>query len=84
MKHALFNCDQLLAMIATPWRHTVILRGRGIVGKVVSNLGLQHMCPSTGIELSRSGVGPKSVLTGNGNTPCVLGMGGWGNLATGL
>ncbi|RZI45375.1 phosphoglucosamine mutase [Candidatus Finniella inopinata] len=54
--------DQLLGLIATLWLEIGLLRGNGIVGTVMSNLGLESYLHSKGLTLHRSSVGDRFVL----------------------
>ncbi len=45
-KGEVLDGDQLLAMIATSWLEAGLLRGGGIVGTVMSNLGLDNYLKS--------------------------------------
>lgn len=54
--------DQLLALIATLWVQNGNLKGKGIVGTVMSNLGLERYLENLGLDLHRSPVGDRFVL----------------------
>jgi phosphoglucosamine mutase len=54
--------DQLLAVIAESWKEDGRLAKPGIVGTVMSNLGLERHLAGRGIELVRTPVGDRYVL----------------------
>jgi phosphoglucosamine mutase len=54
--------DQLLAVIAESWKEDARLARPGIVGTVMSNLGLERHLKEHGIELVRTPVGDRYVL----------------------
>jgi phosphoglucosamine mutase len=54
--------DQLLAVIAESWKEDERLAKPGIVGTVMSNLGLERHLNQQGIELIRTPVGDRYVL----------------------
>jgi phosphoglucosamine mutase len=54
--------DQLMAVIAESWREDGRLSKPGIVGTVMSNLGLERHLAALGIELKRTAVGDRYVL----------------------
>jgi phosphoglucosamine mutase len=54
--------DQLLAVIAESWKDDGRLQRPGIVGTVMSNLGLERHLASLGLELVRTPVGDRYVL----------------------
>ncbi|RED16077.1 phosphoglucosamine mutase [Parasphingopyxis lamellibrachiae] len=54
--------DQLMALIASDWKHRGKLEGDAIVATVMSNLGLEKFLESEGIALERSKVGDRYVL----------------------
>ena len=54
--------DQLLYIIATDRKRAGRLRG-GIVGTLMTNLGLEHACGSLGIPFQRAAVGDRYVLS---------------------
>jgi len=54
--------DQLMAVIAESWKEDDRLARPGIVGTVMSNLGLERHLASHGIELVRTPVGDRYVL----------------------
>jgi phosphoglucosamine mutase len=58
----LIDGDQLLAVIAESWRDDGLLAKPGIVGTVMSNLGLERRMQSLGLELVRTPVGDRYVL----------------------
>jgi phosphoglucosamine mutase len=54
--------DQLMAVIAESWREDGRLFKPGIVGTVMSNLGLERHLRTLGLELQRTAVGDRYVL----------------------
>jgi phosphoglucosamine mutase len=58
----LIDGDQVLAVIAESWRDDGRLAKPGIVGTVMSNLGLERHLSGIGIELVRTPVGDRYVL----------------------
>ena len=54
--------DQILALIAGSWQADGRLRGDGVVGTVMSNLGLQRHLEGLGLALVRTQVGDRYVL----------------------
>jgi phosphoglucosamine mutase len=54
--------DQLMAVIAESWKEDARLARPGIVGTVMSNLGLERHLKQKGIELVRTPVGDRYVL----------------------
>jgi phosphoglucosamine mutase len=58
----LLDGDQLMALIADSWRRAGRLRGGGIVGTVMSNLGLEHFLREIGLSLIRTQVGDRYVV----------------------
>lgn len=57
----LVDGDQIMALIATNWSKSSALKGRGVVGTVMSNLGLQHYLDNLGLKLERTQVGDRYV-----------------------
>ena len=58
----LIDGDQLMAVIAESWKEDARLAKPGIVGTVMSNLGLERHLKEQGIELVRTPVGDRYVL----------------------
>jgi phosphoglucosamine mutase len=58
----LVDGDQLMAVIAESWKEDGRLTKPGIVGTVMSNLGLERHLAERGIELVRTPVGDRYVL----------------------
>lgn len=58
----LIDGDQVLALIARSWLKSGNLRGGGIVGTVMSNIGLERHLKTLGLSLSRAPVGDRYVL----------------------
>ncbi|MCH8182006.1 MAG: phosphoglucosamine mutase [Proteobacteria bacterium] len=59
---ALLDGDQLMGMIATRWKKSGRLRGGGVIGTVMSNLGLQEYLSGIGLSLHRVAVGDRYVV----------------------
>jgi phosphoglucosamine mutase len=59
-KGELIDGDQILAMIAKYWKKKKILKG-GVVGTLMTNLGLENYFKSNGIKFSRANVGDRYV-----------------------
>ncbi|HSA80507.1 MAG TPA: phosphoglucosamine mutase, partial [Geminicoccaceae bacterium] len=58
----LIDGDQILALLAQSWRAHALLRGDGVVGTLMSNLGLERYLASRGITLHRAAVGDRYVV----------------------
>jgi phosphoglucosamine mutase len=58
----LVDGDQILGLIARSWQEAEILRGGGIVGTVMANLGLERYLDGLGLELLRTPVGDRYVV----------------------
>jgi phosphoglucosamine mutase len=58
----LIDGDQVLALIAQSWLQSGNLKGGGIVGTVMSNIGLERYLKTLGLGLSRASVGDRYVL----------------------
>jgi phosphoglucosamine mutase len=58
----LIDGDQLLAVIAEAWAEDHLLTKPGIIGTVMSNLGLERHLQSLGLTLIRTPVGDRYVL----------------------
>ena len=54
--------DQLMALIGETWAHDGMLRGKGIVATVMSNLGLERFMVDRGMTLARTKVGDRYVV----------------------
>lgn len=61
-KGEVINGDQILAVIAQSWHKSGRLKRPGIVGTVISNLGLERYLQDIGLGLERTGVGDRHVL----------------------
>ena len=61
-KGRLIDGDQLLALIARSWLERGRLAGGGIVGTVMSNLGLERYLESLDLTLARTPVGDRYVV----------------------
>ena len=59
---ALIDGDQLLALVATSWHRAGRLKGGGVVGTVMSNLGLERFLADAGLALTRAPVGDRYVV----------------------
>jgi len=57
----LIDGDQIMAVIATDWHERGILRGKGIVASLMSNLGLEWYLEERGLSLIRAAVGDRYV-----------------------
>ena len=58
----LIDGDQVLALIARSWSKSGNLKGGGIVGTVMSNIGLERHLKTLGLSLCRSSVGDRYVI----------------------
>jgi phosphoglucosamine mutase len=58
----LIDGDQILAVLAQSWRADALLRGGGVVGTTMSNLGLERYLSSQGLSLQRAPVGDRYVV----------------------
>jgi len=54
--------DQILALIARSWAKTGELKGGGVVGTVMSNIGLERFLKSQNLKLVRAPVGDRYVI----------------------
>jgi phosphoglucosamine mutase len=54
--------DQILALIARSWARSGELRGGGVVGTVMSNIGLERYLAGQNLKLVRSPVGDRYVI----------------------
>ncbi len=54
--------DQILGLIAAAWRADGRLTGNGVVGTVMSNLGLERYLDGLGLTLERTAVGDRYVV----------------------
>ena len=54
--------DQILALIARSWQFKQTLKGGGVVGTVMANMGLERYLQGKGLTLVRSAVGDRYVL----------------------
>lgn len=61
-KGKLIDGDQLLAMIAMQWQKSGELKGGGIVGTQMSNLGLEQFLEKKKLKLHRTKVGDRYVM----------------------
>ena len=59
-KGNIVNGDQIIAMIAKRWKHKKILKG-GVIGTLMSNLGLEYFLKNQKIKFKRSQVGDRYV-----------------------
>ena len=58
----LMDGDQLLALIARTWQQDGRLQGDGVVGTIMSNLGLERYLRDLGLALARTPVGDRNVV----------------------
>jgi phosphoglucosamine mutase len=58
----LIDGDQILALLAQSWRADALLRGDGVIGTLMSNLGLERYLESRGVTLYRAAVGDRYVV----------------------
>ena len=58
----LVDGDQVLALVARSWHQSGQLTGGGVVGTVMSNLGLQQFLGTLGLTLERAPVGDRYVV----------------------
>src|SRR5208282_2947266 len=54
--------DQIMAIIASAWAESDLLRGGGVVATVMSNLGLERFLAGRGLRLERTAVGDRYVM----------------------
>lgn len=54
--------DQILALIARSWSKSGELKGGGVAGTVMSNIGLERYLSSMGLRLARAAVGDRYVI----------------------
>ncbi len=54
--------DQVLALIGSSWAKRGDLKGGGVVGTVMSNMGLDHYLKGQGLTLGRAAVGDRYVI----------------------
>jgi phosphoglucosamine mutase len=59
---ALFDGDQIMALVAGNWQKQDRLKGGGVVATVMSNLGLERYLQSIGLRLERTQVGDRYVV----------------------
>jgi phosphoglucosamine mutase len=58
----LIDGDQVLALIGRSWSKTGMLKGGGVVGTVMSNIGLERKLKQFGLSLCRAPVGDRYVI----------------------
>ena len=58
----LVDGDQLIALVARSWEEAGRLRGGGVVGTVMGNLGLERYIQGLGLEFVRTPVGDRYVV----------------------
>jgi len=61
-KGHIIDGDQILALIASSWAKTGRLQGGGVVGTVMSNIGLERYLGSRNLKLVRAPVGDRYVI----------------------
>lgn len=59
----LINGDQLMALIAKTWSRENRLKGNGVVGTVMANLGFEQYLEKLGLRFIRTPVGDRHVAT---------------------
>jgi len=60
-KGNLIDGDQVMALLATDWKERGLLKGRGLVATLMSNLGLEKYLEDHGLSLVRTAVGDRYV-----------------------
>lgn len=60
-KGQLIDGDQIMALIATDWDERGLLRGKGLVSTLMSNVGLERYLETRGLSLTRTAVGDRYV-----------------------
>ncbi len=58
----LVDGDQILALVARSWQEDGLLQGGGVVGTVMSNLGLERYLEGLGLDFVRTPVGDRYVV----------------------
>ena len=58
----LIDGDQMIALVARSWHERRLLRGGGVVGTVMSNLGLERFVRALGLDFVRTPVGDRYVV----------------------
>ncbi len=58
----LVDGDQLIGLVARSWRESGRLRGGGVVGTVMANLGLEHFIEGLNLNFVRTPVGDRYVV----------------------
>jgi phosphoglucosamine mutase len=58
----LVDGDQVMALIARSWHQAGLLRGGGVVGTLMSNLGLERYLGGLGMDFLRTAVGDRYVV----------------------
>jgi phosphoglucosamine mutase len=58
----LVDGDQVLGLVARSWHEAGLLRGGGVVGTLMSNLGLERYIEGLGLEFLRAPVGDRYVV----------------------
>jgi phosphoglucosamine mutase len=61
-KGRIIDGDHVLALIAQSWQRTGRLTGGGVVGTVMSNIGLERFLGGLGLKLGRAPVGDRYVV----------------------
>ena len=62
-KGSVVDGDQIMALIGSAWARQGRLRGGGVVATVMSNLGLERYLNAQGLDLVRTKVGDRHVLS---------------------
>ena len=65
--------DHVMALVGEAWHRNGTLRGGGVVGTVMSNLGLERFLQSLGLTLFRTNVGDRYVLEKMRQDDCNIG-----------
>ncbi len=60
-KGCLVDGDQIMALLATDWDERGLLKGKGLVATLMSNLGLEKYLQGRGLSLVRTAVGDRYV-----------------------
>ncbi len=72
-KGNLIDGDQIMALIATDWKDRGLLKGKGIVSTLMSNLGLEQYLKTQNLSLTRTPVGDRYVAEKMRDLGCNVG-----------
>ncbi|WP_341760198.1 phosphoglucosamine mutase [Candidatus Endowatersipora endosymbiont of Watersipora subatra] len=61
-KSNIIDGDQLIAVVSQFWKEKGLLSGDGVVGTIMSNLGLERFLSSMGLSLTRTPVGDRYIV----------------------